>query len=213
MPSLGSRSTNGDFNASTHPWCANTYFVTSQRYLWTAGLAPPSAKLPAGLLQGFGFLLLSGLLAASPGNYRTAFAIAILPGLVAAALIAIVVQERARSPVSHAFFSERLGLLPSAPPTPAVGRWHFRRGCVRPHALDPFSHATTNTKSGRVRSGNRRGSPYVLHNVFYARFSYLGRPPGGSLSLKSIAGAGYALARLMAFGIIFLPVGLGPPRL
>jgi len=114
MPSLGSRSTNGDFNASTHPWCANTYFVTSQRYLWTAGLAPPSAKLPAGLLQGFGFLLLSGLLAASPGNYRTAFAIAILPGLVAAASIAIVVQERARSPVSHAFFSERLGLLPSA---------------------------------------------------------------------------------------------------
>jgi hypothetical protein len=35
-----------------------------------------------------------GLLAALPGNYRTAFAVTLLPGLVAATLIGLVVQER-----------------------------------------------------------------------------------------------------------------------
>src|SRR6266446_8807050 len=47
-----------------------------------------------------------GLLAALPGNYRTVFAVTVVPGLVAAVLIGLVVQENERVPVSYASFSE-----------------------------------------------------------------------------------------------------------
>ena len=44
-----------------------------------------------------------GLLAALPGNYRTAFAITLIPGLVAATLIGLVVQERASTSIACIF--------------------------------------------------------------------------------------------------------------
>src|ERR1700676_1593389 len=54
------------------------------------------------------------LLAASPGNYRVVFAFTLLPGVLAAALVGLVVQEKERAPIPHAAFGERLRLLPKA---------------------------------------------------------------------------------------------------
>ena len=51
---------------------------------------------------------------------------------------------------------------------------------------------------------------YVLHNVFYAGFSYLGGLLADRFPKNRLLAGGYALAALMALGIIFLPVGLGP---
>jgi MFS family permease len=52
------------------------------------------------------------LLALFPGKYRIVFAFTLLPGLVAAVLIGLVVQEKERVPVQHASFGERLRSLP-----------------------------------------------------------------------------------------------------
>jgi MFS family permease len=52
------------------------------------------------------------LLAIFPGKYRIVFVLTLLPGLVAAALISLVVQEKDRTPVPHASFGDRLRLLP-----------------------------------------------------------------------------------------------------
>jgi MFS family permease len=48
------------------------------------------------------------LLAVFPGNYRIIFAFTLLPGVVAVALVGLVVQEKERAPVPHASFGERL---------------------------------------------------------------------------------------------------------
>jgi MFS family permease len=52
------------------------------------------------------------LLAVFPGKYQIVFALTLLPGIAAAALIGVVVREKKRAPVPHASFGERLCLLP-----------------------------------------------------------------------------------------------------
>jgi MFS family permease len=51
---------------------------------------------------------------------------------------------------------------------------------------------------------------YVLHNVFYAGFSYLGGLLADGFPKNRLLAGGYTLAALMAIGIVVLPVGLGP---
>jgi MFS family permease len=50
---------------------------------------------------------------------------------------------------------------------------------------------------------------YVLHNVFYAGFSYLGGLLADHFPKNVLLSAGYALAGVMVLGIVFLPPGIG----
>ena len=50
---------------------------------------------------------------------------------------------------------------------------------------------------------------YVLHNVFYAGFSYLGGLLADRFLKNQLLAGGYAPAALMALGIMFLPAGPG----
>jgi len=52
------------------------------------------------------------LVALFPGKYPVVFALTLLPGLAAAVLIGLVVQEKKRAPVPHASFGERIYMLP-----------------------------------------------------------------------------------------------------
>jgi MFS family permease len=151
-----------------------------------------------------------GLLAALPGNYRTVFAIAILPGLVAAALIAIVVQERVRAPVPHASFGERLTQLPSAYRRLLLAVGIFGAGAFAHTLLILLATQRLTPSLGVSGAATAAVALYVLHNVFYAGFSYLGGLLADRFPKNRLLACGYALAALMALGIIFLPVGLGP---
>ena len=77
-------------------------------------LAPLSARLRA-----------LWLLAVFPGKYHIVFALTLLPGMAAAALIGLVVQEKKRAPVPHASFGERLRLIARGLPTIAFGAVGF----------------------------------------------------------------------------------------
>jgi MFS family permease len=50
---------------------------------------------------------------------------------------------------------------------------------------------------------------YVLHNIFYASFSYVRGLLADRFPKNRLLAAGYGLATLMALGIIFLPINLG----
>jgi MFS family permease len=120
------------------------------------------------------------LLAASSGNYRAVFAMTLLPGLIAAALVGFVVQERKREPVPHASFGERLHSVPSS----------YRRFllAVGIFGAGAFAHTQRLTLSlGASAAASAAVALYVLHNVFYAGFSYLGGFFGGPFSEKSAA--------------------------
>jgi MFS family permease len=151
-----------------------------------------------------------GLLAALPGNYRAAFAITLLPGLIAAALIGLVVQEKERAPVSHASFGERLGLLPSAYRRLLLAVGFFGAGAFAHTLLILLATQRLTPSLGASGAVSAAVALYVLHNVFYAGFSYLGGLLADRFPKNRLLAGGYALAALMALGIMFLPAGLGP---
>ena len=55
-----------------------------------------------------------GLLAVFDYHYSSLFAVTLLPGLLAAGLIAFPVVENQRMPIPHVSFGERLQMLPAS---------------------------------------------------------------------------------------------------
>ena len=77
------------------------------------------------------------LLAVFPGQYRLVFALTLLPGLVATALIRLVVQEKARTPVPHPLWRTATWNAPGLSTVPG-GRRHLWGRRICPHASHPF---------------------------------------------------------------------------
>ena len=150
------------------------------------------------------------LLAATSGNYRTVFAMTLLPGLIAAALVGFVVQERKRTPILHASFGERLHSLPSSYRRFLLAVGIFGAGAFAHTLLILLATQRLRPSLGASAAASAAVALYVLHNVFYAGFSYLGGLLADRLPKNLLLGSGYALAAIMALGIMFLPVGIGP---
>ena len=149
------------------------------------------------------------LLAVLRGNYRAVFGVTLLPGLAAAGLIAFVVQEKARAPVPHASFSERLRLLPAAYRRFLMAVGIFGMGAFAHTLLILLATQRLTPTMGAATAASAAVALYVLHNVFYACFSYLGGVLGDYFPKNLLLSGGYALAGLMALGIVFLPAGIG----
>jgi MFS family permease len=149
------------------------------------------------------------LLAALPGNYRAVFAITFLPGLIAAALIGFAIQERKRIPVLHASFAGRLRVLPKSYRRLLLAVGIFGAGAFAHTLLILWAAQRLTPSLGSQGAARAAVGLYVLHNIFYAAFSYIGGLLADRFPKSRLLAAGYALAALMALGIMFLPVSLG----
>ena len=149
------------------------------------------------------------LLAVFPGQYRLVFALTLLPGLVATALIGLVVQEKTRTPVPHASFGERLRGMPKAYRQFLVAVGIFGAGAFAHTLLILLATQRLTPRLGAVGATSVAVALYVLHNIFYASFSYVSGFLADRFPKNRLLAAGYALATLMALGIMFLPIGLG----
>jgi MFS family permease len=150
-----------------------------------------------------------GLLALFPGKYRIVFALTLLPGVVAAALIGLFVQEKERAPVPHAAFGERLRLLPKLYRQFLLAVGIFGAGAFAHTLLILWAAQRLTPSLGAPAAAGAAVCLYVLHNVFYAGFSYVGGLLADRFPKSRLLAGGYALAALMAFGIMFLPANLG----
>jgi MFS family permease len=148
------------------------------------------------------------LLAVLPGNYRTVFGLTLLPGLMAAGLIGFVVQEKGRAPVPHASFSERLRLLPAIYRRFLMAVGIFGAGAFAHTLLILLATQRLTPSLGAAAAASAAVALYVMHNVFYACFSYLGGLLADRFPKHLLLSSGYALAGLMALGIVFLPAGI-----
>jgi MFS family permease len=148
------------------------------------------------------------LLAALPGNYRVVFAFTLLPGMMAAALIGLVVQEKERAVVPHAAFGERLRLLPKAYRQLLLAVGIFGAGAFAHTLLILWAAQRLMPTFGASAAVGAAVSLYVLHNVFYAGFSYVGGLMADRFPKNRLLAGGYALSALMAFGIMFSPANL-----
>ena len=139
-------------------------------------------------------------------NYRVLFAWTLLPGLLAAAVIAFLVKEEARAPVAHISFGERLRLLPQRYRKFLVAVSLFGAGDFAHTMLILLATQRLAPTVGAGRAASIAVSLYVLHNVFYAGFSFVAGWLGDRLPKNLVLAAGYALAGVMTLGIILLPV-------
>jgi MFS family permease len=148
------------------------------------------------------------LLALFPGKYRIVFALTLLPGVVAAVLIGLGVQEKERAPVPHASFGERLRSLPKPYRQLLLAVGIFGAGAFAHTLLILWAAQRLTPTLGAPAAAGAAVGLYVLHNIFYAGFSYIGGLLADRFPKSRLLAGGYALAALMAFGIMFSPANL-----
>lgn len=148
------------------------------------------------------------LLRAFHHRFQAVFAASLVPGLIAVAMMAFLVQEKERKPVPHISFGDRLRALPGAYRRFLVAVGLFGAGAFAHTLLILLAVQKLTPLYGAPRAVSIAVALYVLHNIFYAAFSYLGGWLADRFPKNRLLAIGYALAALMALGIMALPAGL-----
>ena len=148
------------------------------------------------------------ILQISNHNYRLLFACTLVPGLLAAGVIAFLVRERERTPVAHISFGERLRLLPHAYRKFLVAVGLFGAGDFAHTLLILLATQKLAASLGIAKAASIAVSLYILHNVFYASFSFIAGWFADRMPKNLLLATGYALGGAMALAIIFLPVSV-----
>ncbi len=148
------------------------------------------------------------LFRASHHNYSAVFAVALVPGLLAAAVIAVLVQEKRRTAVPHISFGERLRFLPARYRRFLLAAGLFGAGAFAHTLLILLATQKLTPFYGNARAASIAVALYILHNVFYAAFSYIGGWLADRFPKNRLLAGGYTLAAVMTLSIIMLPAGL-----
>jgi len=120
-----------------------------------------------------GPLLAAAFLWFWPGALREMFLLTLIPGLVAAALIAFVVKEKERKPVPHISFGESLRTLPTGYRKFLVAVGLFGMGDFAHTMLILLATVKLTPTIGTAKAVSIATGLYVLHNVLYAAFSMI----------------------------------------
>ena len=141
-------------------------------------------------------------------SYPRLFAATLVPGLMAAGLMAFVVKERERKRVSHISFGERLRLLPAPYKKFLLAAGLFGAGGFAHTMLILLAAKELAPSLGAAKAASVAVALYVLHNIFYASFNYIGGWLGDRFPKKWLLAGGYALGAIMALCIIVAPASL-----
>jgi MFS family permease len=146
------------------------------------------------------------LLGALGHHYPTLFALTLIPGLLAVAMMAFVVKERERTPVPHISFGESLRALPPRFRRFLVAVGLFGAGDFAHTMLILLAMQKLTPVVGAAQAAAIATGLYVLHNVFYAAFSMITGWLADRLPKGPLLATGYALAAAMAVALIVLPL-------
>ncbi len=143
------------------------------------------------------------------GKYATLFALTLIPGLLAAALIAFAVKEKVRVPVPHISFGDSLRALPASFRRLLVAVGLFGAGDFAHTLLILLAVQSLAPALGAAEAAVIAAALYVLHNVLYAGCSFLAGWFADRLDKRRLLAGGYLTAALMALAIIGLPLNVG----
>lgn len=146
------------------------------------------------------------LLQAVHHHYPTLFALTLIPGLLAAGLIAFAVKEKERKSVPHVSFGERLRLLPPSFRQFLVAVGLFGAGNFAHTLLILLATQKLTPDLGAAKAASIAVALYVLHNAFYAGFAFIAGGLADRFPKHLVLATAYALAALMTLAIIFLPL-------
>jgi len=142
------------------------------------------------------------------GKYATLFALTLIPGLLAAALIAFGVKEKVRLPVPHISFGEGLRALPASFRRFLVAVGLFGAGDFAHTLLILLAVQSLTPALGSGQAAVIAAGLYVLHNVLYAGCSFLAGWFADRLDKRRLLAGGYFMAALMAVAMIVLPLNV-----
>ncbi len=148
------------------------------------------------------------LLQAVNHHYPTLFALTLIPGLMAAALIAFAVKEKERKPVPHVSFGESLRALPTRFRRFLIAVGLFGAGDFAHTMLILYAAQKLTPSIGAAKAASVATALYGLHNVLYATFSMVAGWLAARFNKGRLLAAGYFLAAVMAVSIIVLPVNV-----
>jgi len=139
-------------------------------------------------------------------HYATLFALTLVPGLLAAAMMLVVVKERDRAPVPHVSFGASLRSLPARFRQLLVAVGFFGAGDFAHTLLILLATQSLTPRLGVTAAVSVATGLYVLHNVLYAAFSMIGGALADRYDKRKLLATGYFLAALMALAAILLPL-------
>lgn len=149
------------------------------------------------------------LLQALNHRYSMLFALTLIPSLIAAGLITFLVKEKERKPVPHISFGERLHLLPSAYRKMLAGVGLFGMGAFAHTLLILLATQKLTPVLGATKAASIAVGLYILHNVFYASFAFIGGWLGDHFPKNRLLALGYLMSAAMSLCIIVLPTSIG----
>src|ERR1017187_1443951 len=141
-------------------------------------------------------------------NYRAVFALTLVPGLMAALLIAIVVKEKDRAPVPHISLGASVRALPPRYRKFLAAAGLFGAGDFAHTLLLPLAAQTLTPALGLARATTAATGFYILHNVLSAGASMAAGRLADRFNKGRLLAVAYGLAVLMALGSVFLPMNL-----
>ncbi len=146
------------------------------------------------------------LLAAFQHNYQKVFLLTLVPGISAAFLIALLVKEKARKPVAHISFGERLRALPQTYRRFLVAVGIFGAGDFAHTMLILLAAQKLAPSLGVTRAASVAVGLYILHNVVYAASAPVAGWLADRFKKNRVLASGYSLAVLMTVCVITLPL-------
>jgi MFS family permease len=146
------------------------------------------------------------LLQAVNHRYPTLFALTLIPGLLAAALIGFVVREKERKPVPHISFGASLRALPTGYRRFLVAVGLFGMGDFAHTLLILLATVKLTPTIGVAKAASIATGLYVLHNVLYEAFSMIAGWLADRMNKGLLLASGCFMAAVMALGVILLPM-------
>ena len=138
-------------------------------------------------------------------NYQKVFLLTLIPGILAALLIAFLVNEKERKPVSHISFGERLRALPRTYRRLLVAVGIFGSGDFAHTMLILLATQKLTPSFGPAKAAGMAVGFYVLHNIFYAAAAPLAGWLADRFKKRSVLASGYFMATTMALCLLLLP--------
>jgi MFS family permease len=141
-------------------------------------------------------------------DYATLFALTLIPGLIAAGLIAVVVREKERSPVPRISLGESLWALPVRFRRFLIAVGLFGMGDFAHTLLILLATQKLTPVLGVTKAASLAAGLYVLHNVLYAAFSMVAGWLADRFDKGQLLASGYFMAAVMALAVILLPANI-----
>ena len=148
------------------------------------------------------------LLVALHHNYAHVFFLTLIPGLLAAGVIAFLVKEKVRTHVPHISFGARLAALPKSFRRFLLAVGLFGAGDFAHTLLILLATQKLTPIYGAGKAATIAVSLYVLHNVLYAGFAFVAGWLADRFNKRALLAGGYALAAGMGAILVFAPMNL-----